>query len=643
MTGERLLGEGVNVLDIASNESLHYGEYCFPYSPEHFTDSEREILQGRFTNWDKPVYAMIVDDQEVAGALLSRFSRAKASPRQIYLKEFYGDPSEGIKIIADYLMKERGYEEEGASEFAAEFYRKTMEAHQKVQEKGRIRKKAFYARTLADYGDDSVIQMGSVHLIFEGVSQIAAKAIEDNRIGAAYIEKSTRYVEFDKQVNGRFLYMNVPEFAGSPFGERFDEWSNACFEGYKRSITPTKEFLRQKYPIESVSFFDKVSERDISFSEVTDDETRAILTKAYENALRAKALDLVRVFLPTTTVTNLGAHFSGQAAEHAINKMLASPHQEVQMIGLMALEEAYKVIPSFLERVPGKYGEVEREYLRQGRTRGREVFEKWQKYFREGSDRENKGKHDVRLFSFDTNTDVLIATHLLYAHGDPDDHALKVFDWALRVKKEDLQANPGFWWSPRLGEIIKDGVPNRDLTGRNRRHKLPRAFEYGDFTVEFRTNFGIYRDLQRNRLMTIERQRLTAEEVDVPKEFQEPGMESVLSDYISVAAETRDLHNELMSSDNEDLASAAEYVTILGNKMGYIIQANARQWAFFSELRTIEGGHRDYRWAMQKAVRQILYVAPYLKPLFAHVNWKKDFGLGRLRAEIKKEQKLATL
>jgi hypothetical protein len=32
---------------------------------------------------------------------------------------------------------------------------------------------------------------------------------------------------------------------------------------------------------------------------------------------------------------------------------------------------------------------------------------------------------------------------------------------------------------------------------------------------------------------------------------------------------------------------------------------------------------------------------PFLKPLFAHVDWKKDYGLGRLKAEIRTQQKLS--
>ncbi len=184
-------------------------------------------------------------------------------------------------------------------------------------------------------------------------------------------------------------------------------------------------------------------------------------------------------------------------------------------------------------------------------------------------------------------------------------------------------------------------MPDRSTQGLNRRHKLPRAFEHVFAEVEFDVNFGIYRDLQRNRMSSTERQALGAERVFIPREFRERGMTKVLRDYMKHVAWTRKLHRKISKSKDPNLARAAEYVTIFGNKLRFNVRANIRQWVFFAELRTIEGGHPSYRHALQKATRQIIKAMPFLKPLFAHVDWKKDYGLGRLKAEIRTQQKLS--
>ena len=56
-----------------------------------------------------------------------------------------------------------------------------------------------------------------------------------------------------------------------------------------------------------------------------------------------------------------------------------------------------------------------------------------------------------------------------------------------------------------LAEILDTGCLSRE----NRRHKFPRALEHATFTFEMLADFGIYRDLQRHRMLTQERQLLT--------------------------------------------------------------------------------------------------------------------------------------
>ena len=62
----------------------------------------------------------------------------------------------------------------------------------------------FYNKVLLDYGDDSVAELGTAQCALEWVSNISAQKIEDHRIGFSFLEKSSRYVAFDKKINGNY-------------------------------------------------------------------------------------------------------------------------------------------------------------------------------------------------------------------------------------------------------------------------------------------------------------------------------------------------------------------------------------------------------------------------------------------------------
>jgi len=64
------------------------------------------------------------------------------------------------------------------------------------------------------YGDDSVAELAGAHVAVERTSILAAKALEDSRIGISPLEKSTRYVRFDRPGrDGRYLFYRGPELA----------------------------------------------------------------------------------------------------------------------------------------------------------------------------------------------------------------------------------------------------------------------------------------------------------------------------------------------------------------------------------------------------------------------------------------------
>src|SRR6267378_5637649 len=152
---------------------------------ETFTAEERAALAPYFTELDGPVFALVNLPEVVKGALFARYSRSAKSLRRLFLDEFLepaGRPAEAGSI-------------------------------------GTARADRLYERVFSEYGDDSVAQLGGVHLACEGASNILTKVLEWGRL-MAYLEQSTRYIPYDDLVDGRFRY-HVPRALDGDLRSRY--------------------------------------------------------------------------------------------------------------------------------------------------------------------------------------------------------------------------------------------------------------------------------------------------------------------------------------------------------------------------------------------------------------------------------------
>src|SRR5437016_9051378 len=161
---------------------------------DQFSPEERAALSPYFTNLDGPVFALVNLPEVVKGALFARYSRSPKSLRRLFLDEF-----------ADKAPS-------GPTE----------------PEAGTARAEQLFERVFFEFGDDSVAQLGGVHLACEQSSQVLAKVLEWGRL-AAYLEQSTRYVPYDDKPGGRWRYAVPEEIAGSAFGERFVAVCDSAF------------------------------------------------------------------------------------------------------------------------------------------------------------------------------------------------------------------------------------------------------------------------------------------------------------------------------------------------------------------------------------------------------------------------------
>ena len=238
-----------------------------------FSDKEKEILSEHFSNVDRSVFAIITPKQVDRGALMSRYSRTDKSMRQVFLDEFLKN-------------KNRGEE--------------------------------FYNRILLEYGDDSVAELGEAQIAIEGLSNIAVKKIEDRRIGLSYLEKSSRYVTWNKKVNGKYKFYREQSIMQSRFSDMYLEACELDFEIYSKNIESMITYVREKYPIEKYTFKDSIDGKEKQFSKLKNENDIRSANIIYKGSTKAKALDILRGLLPASAITNVGITGNGRAFEYLL-------------------------------------------------------------------------------------------------------------------------------------------------------------------------------------------------------------------------------------------------------------------------------------------------------------------------------------
>jgi thymidylate synthase ThyX len=420
--------------------------------PSEFNSAEDAVLARYFTNLDRPVFALRNLPEVVKGALFSRYSRTEKSLRRVLLDEFINAPESGFAALATAA---------GDTD--------DMVAVRRAEE--------FYERVLVGYGDDSVAELAGAHVAVERTSTLAAKALEDSRIGISPLEKSTRYVRFDRPGrDGRFLYHRGPALDHPAYEPAADR----LFETYSALVEPLTLAIREKFPTEE-------GESD----------------RAWKAATRAKALDMLRGLLPAGTLTNLGLFGNGRAFEYLITKLAAHELPECQALATDLHRELTLVIPAFVKRaLDERYGLPAAE--RQARVR-----EATARLAPHNSARESAPA--VRMLEHDPDAERKVVAAALFPYSDAS--------W------EDLHADPG--------QVLEALLADRS----NRRQRPARALEHAQYAFEIVANFAAYRDLHRHRMLTQDRQHLgTALGYDLPPGLAELGMDGRFSAAIDSAA-----------------------------------------------------------------------------------------------------------
>ncbi len=154
------------------------------------------------------------------------------------------------------------------------------------------------------YGHKSIGDCGSASIFVEGISMLAAKAIQDWPLYSGQ-ESSTRYIDFQIQP-----FKNP---IGTKTGK---ETLEAYRKFYQDSLALTKEYLRKQFPTQ------KGEREDI-----------------YNKAIDARSFDILRGFLPAGATTNLAWHTNLRQAADKIMLLRQHPLSEVKNIA-EAIEKA---------------------------------------------------------------------------------------------------------------------------------------------------------------------------------------------------------------------------------------------------------------------------------------------------------------
>lgn len=553
-----------------------------------FTDDEKKLLEKYVTSAEANIFA-VHNMPGMVGAAYARYSRAKGGFREVLLKEFI----EQGKIDPQH-------------------------AHELIE------------RVLIAYGDDSVGELEPAHLSFEQVSMLAAKEIEDRRIGGSPIEQSTRYVLYDQKDDDRnWLYYRGDDVMKASYGKQYQETMDFIFTAYSDLIKPLKEYLIQLKPIAEAEYDITGGGEKQKLSEITGEKQLKAFKQTYNFELRAKACDILRSLLPIAALTNVGMMGNGRFFQNLLSYLLTSEIPENQAIAADAKTALDQVIPVYIRRA--RRNEYQAEIHRAMFRLAKEML---------GGEVVVPPAELPEFILMDRGEmiieqaiqDGLSGKEALNEAGDISMLAAMLYPYA-NLPLSQLRAMVSSLDDEGRKKIIQTYSGSR----KTRRDRPWRALEDGyPYTFDMITNFGVYKDLQRHRMNTQQRQLFTTElGFYLAPELKEIGVEAKIKICV---AKAQALYS-VMAKENPILA---QYAVLHGHYIRWTMGFNDREAMHLLELRSTPQGHPNYREAAQKMHNLIMERSKWRGELMQFVD-HNDYYWSRADSEAKQRVKEAKL
>jgi len=183
----------------------------------------------------------------------------------------------------------------------------------------------FMSNFYVGYGHKSIGDCGSATVFIEGVSMLAAKAVQDWPLYSGQ-ESSTRYIDFASQ-----------PFINPLKTKKAANTQEMLREFYTENIEEVKKHLKDKFP-----------------------KQRGVKDSIYEKSISARAFDIMRAFLPAGASTNLAWHSNLRQAADRLMWLRHHPLKEVAETASSVNKALQQAFPSSFGHK--KYKETE-EYM----------------------------------------------------------------------------------------------------------------------------------------------------------------------------------------------------------------------------------------------------------------------------------------
>ncbi|MEA2625569.1 MAG: hypothetical protein QOD06_1614, partial [Candidatus Binatota bacterium] len=416
----------------------------------------------------------------------------------------------------------------------------------------------FWEQFYFEYGHASIADLGHVVVCFEGISELAAIHVEDEKLWDGQA-KSSRYQDFAA------LGTCVPPEA-SGVEQSFRAAADRLLGAYREILPPVEEHLRQGNP------------RPDGMGE-----------PAYRRAVAARAFDVARYLLPLAVPTNVGQVTSIRTLEKQIGHLLASPYAEVREIG-ERLKGALAEPPLDLwGELRGD--EASAEPLAPTLARHARANEYWRETYRE---LEEIAARELRL----GDPDPAPLVDLVPEHGLELEIAATLLYRACRHPYRQVLRAVSDWTEARRREVI-------DAAFRHRRREelLPELQSGYGLVFDVLMDVGGWRDLHRHRRCQQVRQRFGFDHgYDVPEVLARAGVERAYRAAMDGAA----------ASARALPAAAAAYLLPFGHRMRCLFKMDYAEVEYVSRLRSGVKGHFSYRSVAWELKQKLAERYPYL-------------------------------
>ncbi len=630
-----------------------------------FSAEEKALLAPYVTDTEGDIFA-VTGLPGIVGAVYARYSRAQGGFRETLLKEFIerktfdarafasgiadlvlewtGDPADdALRAQLTAAVESRLRDRTELHRLDAPFLRDSLLRLAETLNDGAAVNAAkaqdLIERILIAFGDDSVGELEGAHVSFENVSILSTKEIEDRRIGGSPIEQSTRYVFYDKREEpldgkdalGNFRYYRDPAVMASPYAAAYVETMDFIFQTYCDLVAPMKAYYSDLKPIEEARYAirEKMPDVKIAYAECASEDERKAFRATYNADIRTKACDTLRALLPLATKTNVGVFGNGRFFQGVLSHCYTSAIPEARDIAARTHAQLDKVIPRYVKRArPNGYLQKVHADMQElaARLLGGIVAG-----VRPAVDLLDRGETAIArawkvppdpswiAAALQKQEDVLTVAQMLYPYASLP---LEQIRYAVQNFSDE-----------RREKVIATYLGDR----KTRRDRPGRALEAGyPYTFDLCTDFGTYKDLERHRMCTQQRQRFTPMVgFAMPEDLVLAGYADRVPECV---ARARALY-ELLKADFPEQAS---YATLHGSKVRWTLGINDRALMHMIELRTTPQGHPSYRKVCQAMHRLVTARSPWRGEAMRFAD-HEDYFWSRGDAEAKQRVKEAAL